>query len=84
MSDLEEAFTYANDRGAAPGVWPKTRSLPRHFQIVDERRALLVLDHHGVVEIGGVKVTDPAALTEFAARLTDLAQVFATRAEGER
>lgn len=68
------AFTSDANPNLAPGVWPKPRLLPRHFQVVGvNRRTLVVSDMGGVISLGGVEVQDPDHLDEMAERLHELA-----------
>ena len=75
-----EAFIHTANPNLGPGVWPRRGLLPRHFQIVgDNPRALLVCDMGGLIDIGGVHVTDPDHLDEMADRLHELAGVMRER-----
>jgi hypothetical protein len=69
--------------GLTPGVWPQRRDLtPPHFQIVGTNgRTLVVADMVGLIEVGGVHVTDPAHLEEMAERLHALAELMRGREE---
>jgi hypothetical protein len=75
------AFTSDDRTGLDPGVWPKPRDLlPRHFQIIGaNRRALVICDMGGDIDLGGVQVKDPDHLDEMAERLHRLADVMRGR-----
>lgn len=79
-----EAFVGPANPNLGPGVWPDRRDLlPRHFQLVgDNPRALVVSDMGGLISVGGVEVTNPQHLEEFALRLSALAAVYRERSPG--
>lgn len=71
---IVEAHTYDSPGGLEAGVWPERVDIRGHFQLVGaNRRALVVGDMGGLIDIGGVHVYDPDHLDEMAARLTRLA-----------
>ncbi len=77
-----EAHIAIAPAGLDAGVWPKAipNVGPNHFQIIGvNRRNLVVCDLGGVISVGGVEVTDPDHLDEFAARIAHLATVYRER-----
>lgn len=79
-----DAFDFIDRTQLEPGVWPQRRDLlPRHFQLIGaNRRALVVGDMGGLIEVAGVHVYDPDHLDEMATRLHALAGVMRRRARG--
>jgi hypothetical protein len=79
-----DAFDFIDRAQLEPGVWPKSPDLlPRHFQLIGlNRRALVVGDMGGLIEVAGVHVTDPDHLEEMASRLAALAGVLRRRQNG--
>lgn len=61
--------TYAT--GSAPGVWLSAAGMDL---VGENKRKILIRDDPGGVYVGGVLVTDPADLRDFAQALMDMAQ----------
>lgn len=76
---LEPPHTWAATLGA--GIWPKKVDIRGHYQIIgDNARSLVVSDMGGLIDIGGIHVTNPDDLDEAADRLHGLAEKMRTRA----